>query len=207
MTEIEHDLRTWMQERAARVHASPEILETDYRPRNRGRRPRLAIGGGLAAVAGTVTAVLSLAGGASTAFAGWSAQPTTASPAQLQAANSYCSANIPNPEPSAAGDRHPRAVHDHRLRRPRDIDADLQLLHGRARVSQRVRVDQLPTGDACRRTAVPLERSHLDGQRAAVRHDDRAGRLRRHGREPDAHRRHSGDGNRSERLGDRLVAG
>ncbi len=44
-----------------------------------------------------MTAVLSLAGGASTAFAGWSAQPTTASPAQLQAAQSYCAANIPDP--------------------------------------------------------------------------------------------------------------
>jgi hypothetical protein len=97
MTEIEHDLRAWMQERAARVHASPEILGTDYRPRNRVRRSRLAIGGGVAAVAGTVAAVLLLAGGASTAFAGWSAQPTTASPAQLQAADRYCSANIPNP--------------------------------------------------------------------------------------------------------------
>ena len=97
MTEIENELRAWMQERAARVHASPEILGADYRPRARSWRPRLAIGGGVAAVAGTVAAVLSLAGGASTAFAGWSAQPTTASPAQLQAANSYCSANIPNP--------------------------------------------------------------------------------------------------------------
>jgi hypothetical protein len=46
---------------------------------------------------GTVTAVLSLAGGASTAFAGWSAQPTKPSAAQLQTANSYCAANIPNP--------------------------------------------------------------------------------------------------------------
>jgi hypothetical protein len=98
MTEIENDLRIWMQERAARVHASPEILGTDYRPRaRRSWRPRLAIGGGIAAVAGTVTVVLSLAGGATTAFAGWSAQPTTASPAQLQAAQSYCSANIPDP--------------------------------------------------------------------------------------------------------------
>jgi hypothetical protein len=94
---MENDLRAWMQERAARVHASPEILETDYRPRTRSWRPRLAIGAGVAAVAGTVAAVLSLAGGASTAFAGWSTHPTTASPAQLQAANSYCSANIPNP--------------------------------------------------------------------------------------------------------------
>jgi hypothetical protein len=97
MTEIENDLRAWMQDRAARVHASPEILAADYRPRTRSLRPRLLIGGGGAAVAATVTAVLSLAGGASTAFAGWSAQPTTASPAQLQAAQSYCKANIPDP--------------------------------------------------------------------------------------------------------------
>ena len=86
MTEIENDLREWMQERAARVHASPEILQTDYRPRARSWRPRLAVGCGVAALAGTVAALLSLAGGASNAFAGWSPQPTSASPAQLQAA-------------------------------------------------------------------------------------------------------------------------
>jgi hypothetical protein len=98
MTEIENDLRTWMQERAARVHASPKILGTDYRPRtHRAWRPRLAIGGGAAVLAGTATAILSLAGGASTAFAGWSAKPTPASPAQLQAATGYCAANIPDP--------------------------------------------------------------------------------------------------------------
>src|ERR1700722_15607053 len=90
MTEIEHDLRTRMQERATRVHASPKILETDYHPRIRAWRPRLAIGGGVAAIAATVTAVLTLAGGASTAFAGWSAQPTTASAAQLQTAETAC---------------------------------------------------------------------------------------------------------------------
>ncbi|MDE3134209.1 MAG: hypothetical protein KGL15_09100, partial [Acidobacteriota bacterium] len=67
MTELETDLRSWMQERAARVHASPTILQTDYRPRtrgwwprSRGWRPRLALGGA-AAAAGSVTAVLSLA--------------------------------------------------------------------------------------------------------------------------------------------------
>lgn len=104
MTELETDLRAWMQERAARVHASPTILQTDYRsrtrgwwPRSRGWRPRLAIGGAVAAAAGTLTAVLSLAGGASTAFAGWSATPTTPSASQLQTANSYCNANIPDP--------------------------------------------------------------------------------------------------------------
>ena len=63
MTEMENDLRTWMQERAARVHASSEILATDYRPRAHSWRPRLAIGGALAAIAGTANAVLSLAGG------------------------------------------------------------------------------------------------------------------------------------------------
>src|SRR5262249_20308409 len=88
MTEIENDLRAWMQERAGRVHASPEILGADYRLHADRWRPRLAIGGGVAAVAGSVAAVLTLAGGASTAFAGWSAQPTTASPTQLQTANS-----------------------------------------------------------------------------------------------------------------------
>lgn len=98
MSEIETDLRLWMRERAARVHASPEILEADYRVRaGRAWRPRLAIGGGAAALAGTVTAVLSLAGGATNAFAGWSAQPTPAGPAQLAAAQNYCQANIPDP--------------------------------------------------------------------------------------------------------------
>ena len=95
MSEIENDLRAWMQERGARVRASPEVLATDYRPRS--RRPRLVVGGGVATLAGTVTAVLTLAGGAGNAFAGWSAQPTTADPAQLAAAQSYCQANIPNP--------------------------------------------------------------------------------------------------------------
>ncbi len=109
MTEIEHDVRTWMHERAARVHASPEILETDYRPRSRVRRPRLAIGGGVAALAGTVAAVLSLAGGAGTAFAGWTAQPTAASPAQLQAANELLQREHSRSQPPAAGDRQPRA--------------------------------------------------------------------------------------------------
>lgn len=98
MTEIESNLRDWMQERAARVHASPQILATDFRPRSRRSwHPRLVLGGGVTAVAGTVTAVLSLAGGATPAFAGWSPQPTQPSRAQLQAAQSYCAANIPDP--------------------------------------------------------------------------------------------------------------
>jgi len=59
-------------------------------------RPRFAIGGGgrRTTSSGTVAAILTLAGGASSAFAGWSAQPTTASPAQLQAARVVQLANI-----------------------------------------------------------------------------------------------------------------
>ncbi len=108
MTQLETDLRAWMHERAGHVHASPELLTVDYRPRARRpllrprlRRPRLAIGGGLAAVAGAVAAglvaVLTLAGGASTAIAGWTAAPTTPTPAQLAAATAYCTANVPDP--------------------------------------------------------------------------------------------------------------
>ena len=96
MTEIETDLRAWMQDRAARVHASPKILDADYHPRSRARRPRLALGGGLAAAAATLAAVLSLAGGASTAFAGWTPQPTTPSSTQLTGAEAYCTANMPD---------------------------------------------------------------------------------------------------------------
>lgn len=59
------------------------------------RRPLLiGISGATAAgIAGVLTAVLSLTGGASTAFAGWTAQPTTPSPAQLAAAEAYCVRN------------------------------------------------------------------------------------------------------------------
>jgi hypothetical protein len=48
-------------------------------------------------VAGVLAAVLSLAGGASNAFAGWTPQPTNPTPAQLAAAEAYCAANVPWP--------------------------------------------------------------------------------------------------------------
>ena len=94
MTQLETDLRARMHERAARVHASPELLAVDYRPRRHRLQPRLAIGGGLAACAAGATAVLTIAGGASTAFAGWTPQPTAPAPAQLAAAKAYCAANM-----------------------------------------------------------------------------------------------------------------
>lgn len=47
-------------------------------------------------IAGVIVAVLSLTGGASSAFAGWRPQPTIPTAAQLAAANAYCAANVPS---------------------------------------------------------------------------------------------------------------
>lgn len=99
MTQLETDLRAWMHERAGDIDPSPDLLAVDYRPRTRRLpRARLALGGGLAAaVAAGLAAVLTFAGGAGTAFAGWTAVPTTPTAAQLAAATAYCTANVPDP--------------------------------------------------------------------------------------------------------------
>jgi hypothetical protein len=54
---------------------------------------------GVAAVslAGVLAVVLSLAGGTSQAYAGWTPQPTAPTAAQLAAAKAYCAANVPTP--------------------------------------------------------------------------------------------------------------
>jgi hypothetical protein len=93
LTEFETDLRAALHERAARVHASSALLATDYRPRSRRLRPRLAIGGGLVTSAGAAAMALSLTGGASNAFAGWTRQPTTPTRGQLAATDAYCAQN------------------------------------------------------------------------------------------------------------------
>jgi hypothetical protein len=96
MTQLETDLRAALHERADRVHASPGLLGTDYRPRTHRVRSPVAVGGGLAAAAAAaLAAVLSLAGGASSAFAGWRAEPTVPTRAQLAATEAYCARNVP----------------------------------------------------------------------------------------------------------------
>jgi hypothetical protein len=97
MTQLETDVRAALHERAARVHASPRLLTADYRPRTRRIWPPVAIGGGLATAAGALAAALSLAGGASSAFAGWTPQPTAPTQGQLVAAEAYCAKNVPTP--------------------------------------------------------------------------------------------------------------
>ena len=61
-------------------------------------RRRLLVGvSGVAALSlgGALAAVLSLVGGASPAFAGWTAQPTTPSADQLATSEAYCASNVP----------------------------------------------------------------------------------------------------------------
>jgi hypothetical protein len=94
---IETDLRAVLHDRAARVHATPDLLAAAYHPRTRRLRPPVAIGGGLATAAGAIAAGLSLAGGASSAFAGWTPQPTAPPAAQLAAAKADCAAQAPFP--------------------------------------------------------------------------------------------------------------
>jgi hypothetical protein len=95
MTQLEIDLRAALHEHAARVHASPKLLGADYRPRTRLLRAPAAIGAGVATAAGALAVTLSLVGGATTAFAGWSPQPTTPTPAQLASAEAYCANHVP----------------------------------------------------------------------------------------------------------------
>jgi len=97
MTQLETELRAALQARATRVHASQGLLAADYHPRTRRIRPPLAIGAGLAIVGAALAAVLTLAGGAGSAYAGWTARPTTPTRAQLAAAETYCADNVPFP--------------------------------------------------------------------------------------------------------------
>jgi hypothetical protein len=94
MTQLETDLRAALRERAERVHASHDLLAVDYRPRVRRLWPPLAIGGGLATAAAALAVALSLTGGAGSALAGWTPQPTTPAPGQLAAAEAYCAQNM-----------------------------------------------------------------------------------------------------------------
>jgi hypothetical protein len=63
------------------------------------RRPLVLGVSGVAAVSvgGALATVLSLAGGASPAFAGWTPHPAKPTQAQLAATEAYCAKNVPSP--------------------------------------------------------------------------------------------------------------
>jgi len=67
-------------------------------PKHGSGRPLLIGVGGVAAasVAGVLAAVLSLAGGATNAFAGWTSRPIAPTAAQLAAATAYCAKKMPD---------------------------------------------------------------------------------------------------------------
>ncbi len=123
------------------------------------KRPLLLGAGGLAAlsVAGVLAAVLSLAGEAGNAFAGWSAQPTAPTAAQLAAAKAYCAKNVPDPGLplkliDARGPFTFMVYSDGSLER---------LLHDRSVVPKRVGVEHLAARDGPRRPAVSVDRPRV----------------------------------------------
>ncbi len=96
---IEDELRTIMHRRAALVpdEAVHRVVAVHYDPRTgrRLRRPALtALSGGVAVAGAAGVAILAL-GGASPAFAGWSATPTAPAPGQLSKAIGSCRSHAP----------------------------------------------------------------------------------------------------------------
>jgi hypothetical protein len=96
---IEDDLRTILQRRAAEVPdaAVRRVMAVHYDPRSgrRLRRPALTALSGGVALAGAAGVAIGVLGGASPAFAGWSASPTPPAPGQLAKAIGGCRARIP----------------------------------------------------------------------------------------------------------------
>jgi hypothetical protein len=77
------------------TEAGVRLRAAEYHPRTSRLSPRLTIGalGGAAATAGTVISVVVL-GGATPAFAGWTAAPTAATPAQASSTSSDCQTQL-----------------------------------------------------------------------------------------------------------------
>jgi hypothetical protein len=105
--QLETDLRAALAHRASEIPAGAgaRLRQIDYHPRSRRVRPPVAFGA-LAGTAGTVAVVASVVGlgaGASSAFAGWTASPTSASGAQISGADAACEARLAS-LPGAAAD-------------------------------------------------------------------------------------------------------
>lgn len=107
--ELESDLRRWLAAAAAEVPTQTigaRLRSLDYRARTPRLRPLLTLAGaaGLAIAAGTAISVIGLSAGAQSAFAGWSATPTTPAGGQVAAAEAACAKQRPYPgEPGYDG--------------------------------------------------------------------------------------------------------
>jgi hypothetical protein len=94
MSAFEDALWKWLVDE----HAADRSALRSATPKTH-RRSLLVGASGVAAVgvAGLLAAVLSLAGGANNAFAGWTPQPTAPTPRQLAAAEVYCAKHQASP--------------------------------------------------------------------------------------------------------------
>jgi hypothetical protein len=94
----ETDLRDAFATRASEVPSAAvaRLRAVDYRPRTRRVRPPVALGAlaGAGSITAVVLAIVGLGTNASSAFAGWSATPTQASPAQTSKAEAACKAQL-----------------------------------------------------------------------------------------------------------------
>ncbi len=92
--QLESELRTALREHAGELPAAAvaRLTHMDYCPRSGRLRPPVALGATAlaAAAAGAAALIVSLGAGAGNAFAGWTAKPTKAPPAQVAAAAAGC---------------------------------------------------------------------------------------------------------------------
>ena len=96
--QLEAQIRDALAQRAEAVPSGSErFVSADYRPRSSRLRMTMALGP-LVAVAGVgvTAAVIGLGDGASRAFAGWSASPTSPASGQTGAAEAACRADMPS---------------------------------------------------------------------------------------------------------------
>jgi hypothetical protein len=103
--QLEHELREALSARADALPATAgsRLRSHDYRPRTRGLRPPVAAGAlTAAAVAGAAVWVVAFSSQTSSAFAGWTASPSTASPGQVKAAEASCRRRLDSGAPPGA---------------------------------------------------------------------------------------------------------
>jgi hypothetical protein len=107
LDQLEDDVRAAFAAHADEipVGAAERVRTHDYRPRTRTLRPPIAVGGVTAAAAtGAAVWLFALSSQTSTAFAGWTAAPTTAPAGQVTTAESTCQSRVAAlPSPPTGG--------------------------------------------------------------------------------------------------------
>jgi hypothetical protein len=104
--QLEDDLRAALAARADEVPAgaATRVRAHHYRPRTRSRRPPVAVGGvTVAAATGAAVWLFALSPQTTSAFAGWTATPSTAAAGQVTTAESTCENRIANIPAGPAG--------------------------------------------------------------------------------------------------------